>query len=175
MTPLRIFLCAVVLGLTLPVLAIVDAKAGKWKNVQAADTVIDFADWPFTADCRFVKRMTDDYSKEQTVAQCPRYPSKGNPVTFLRVSELNPGYFWSGANEQDIRESATFTTATGWFSVFHGAKFEPGKISPAIRMRHARGVGSPSWSGRRPVSRSTLCREWAVPMTFTVRGTPASP
>ena len=72
-------MCLAWLGLTLPLLTVAEAEAGKWKNVSQADTVIDFRGWPSVDDCRFVKRTTDDYSREKTIAQCPRYQSKGNP------------------------------------------------------------------------------------------------
>ena len=77
----RIVMCLAWLGLTLPLLTVAEAEAGKWKNFSQADTVIDFRGWPSVDDCRFIKRTTDDYSRGITIAQCPRYPSKGNPST----------------------------------------------------------------------------------------------
>ena len=109
----RIVMCLAWLGLTLPLLTVAEVEAGKWKNVSQAETVIDFRGWPSVDDCRFVKRTTDDYSREITIAQCPRYLSKGNPSTFLRISELSPGYFWSGAKGEDFRESPLFKKTTG--------------------------------------------------------------
>jgi hypothetical protein len=104
-----------------------NAQAEKWKSVDQADAVIKFKNWPETDDCRFVKRMTDDYAKEITSVRCPRFPSRRTISTYVRISDLSPGYYWTGAKGADIRESPIFDKTSGWFYNFHGAKFDPGQ------------------------------------------------
>lgn len=114
-----------VLGLILVFSHQPETRAGKWRTVQLSDTAIIFKGWPGADDCRFGKKMADDYSSELTVAQCPRYTTRGSTSTFILVNELSPGFFWSGTAGEDIRESTYFKKPTGWFSNFYGAEFDP--------------------------------------------------
>ena len=101
-------LCLFVLLLQTP-----DAQAGEWKTISLANSVIEFQNWPSTDDCRLGKKMADDYSVERTIAQCPRFPSRGATSTYILVDDLSPGYFWAGTKGEDLRESPIFNKSTG--------------------------------------------------------------
>ena len=98
-------------------------EAKKWRDVDLSEAPLIFKNWPNTEDCRFRQRMAANFSVETTFVECPKipvYPIKENTV--VRVTELMPGYYWSGAGGKDIREARIFK-----YGRFSGAKFDPGQ------------------------------------------------
>ena len=103
--------------------SVVEAK--KWRDVDLSETPLIFKNWPNSQDCRVRQRMAANYSAETTIAHCPKtqfYPIRENPATFVRVSELMPGYHWTGAGGKDIRDNRIFK-----YGRFRGAIFDPGQ------------------------------------------------
>ena len=127
MSVLHRFTVLLLFGLILAPFEWGTAHAGKWKDVSLRDTVVSFRNWPSTSDCRFRKRMADNYAMENTQAFCPRRPSRGEPSTYLWISELSPGFYWRGTKGKDIRQSSIFNNSSGWFYNFYGADFDSGQ------------------------------------------------
>ena len=85
--------------------------------------------WPNSGDanCRFRIKTTSDYVLNLTVGFCPRYPASDEPRTYIRLRDVNPGYYVTGY-DGDFSEHPMFTKWKGFRpSYWQKAIIKPGQ------------------------------------------------
>lgn len=123
--------------------------ATQWKTVPGADTVVRLKGWPEKLRCTFRDGgYNANFSQKRTRVYCrgirnPDLPHLETARTFIRINELQPGFYWGGSYSKDVRQLVFFQKTTGFFSYFKSAKFDEGQEfkcynSPQCRFRHIR-------------------------------------
>jgi hypothetical protein len=102
----------------------------KWVRVELLESSLNLKNYSHSDDCVLSKKYTSQYAYELTVANCPQWPSNSEPRTYIRLAELQVGYFWGIGWHTDIRQTGIFRDFNGksqWIKFFNKAEFDEGQ------------------------------------------------